>query len=278
MNLFLKSLLFFYSPLLLVLSAPLSAQSPPSKNSPDIKVEFRQYGHHEVARILAPQLGVVEGTPLYSRLVNKLARNLSNPNPPRIPTDIKTERIVKHYRFDEGISLPKNFSYLSLLPQQSQQMNDYNPEDPKHEMATAARKRGTEALYTPPKLPACKDGHTITKQHPAKSVSKGKDEIVIFDMLILKDSAPRNLESASSDFSDTFGVATKVRHYSTQLGDIIALEASRHGVTCLPFRIRVTNKIKYHDTGVNALKNYDSNQSGTGTLHRIIKKKLNRFL
>jgi len=280
MYLLLKSFFLSFS-ILLILPAPLSAQTSISKSSHAAKLEFKPYSPLAVTRLLASQFGIKEGSPFYSRLSAKLAKHLSNPDSQQTLAGTETSQVVKHYRFDEGILLPVDYSYLSLLPTKEEFLQKHDPNalnNPKHKMAAQSRKRGTESLLTPPKLPACKSSNTITKPNHDNSISHNEDEIVIFDMLILKNSAPQNLESASSDFADTFGAETKVRHYSTQLGDIIALEASKNGVTCLPFRIRVTDKFKYHDTGINAIKNYDGNQSGKGILHHIIRKELYSFL
>ena len=45
-------------------------------------------------------------------------------------------------------------------------------------------------------------------------------------------------------------------------------------VPCVPYRMRTTGKADYVDTGLNALKNYDTNPSGKGSLHPFVSQKL----
>ncbi|MDC0357845.1 hypothetical protein OAO01_03445 [Oligoflexia bacterium] len=262
---------------ILISQASLFAQQLPSGGASG-EVVFKQFSTYEIIHNLAKQFEIEQDSPLFKRLSSKISSQLANRNPEAARVAIKPDRTIKHFRSDKGILLPTDYSYTAYLPSQEEFLRKFNPNSPEHQAAAITRERSSDALFTPPHLPVCKENRTVVNRHPEDTLVKTKDELLYFDMLILRSSAPQSLSHVATDFSDTFGRGIKVRHYSTEIGDIISLQAARNGVTCLPFRIRITSKTKFIHTGLDALKNYDENLSGPGVLHKVIKDDLKDFM
>lgn len=111
---------------------------------------------------------------------------------------------------------------------------------------------------------ACERNETLREVHQPK----GSDAKLLYDLLfVARDLAPL-------DVSEAFGQFTKVVPYDVppSKGQLMRMEIYR--VPCLPYRVRMTAKARYVDTGTNALKNYDKDQAGRGEFSKLMRQRL----
>jgi hypothetical protein len=112
--------------------------------------------------------------------------------------------------------------------------------------------------------PACEGGKTSKQEHhPAV-----KKENVLYDLLFIsRDLLP-------GDPSEAFGSNVSVYPYDLPVtkGQLLQMEIYR--VPCLPYRVRMTTRMRYVDTGNNALRNYDKDPAGRGDLSKLMQQKL----
>lgn len=94
------------------------------------------------------------------------------------------------------------------------------------------------------------------------------DTGVLADFLFIEE------EMIPLDVQDVFGARTSLVPYGIKAGEGGRIRMEIYRVPCVPYRIRQTNTTRYYDTGLNALKNYDSGASGRGTLHAVMQQKL----
>lgn len=73
---------------------------------------------------------------------------------------------------------------------------------------------------------------------------------------------------------EVYGAKVRVHPYNPQDGKGAEIRMEMYGVPCIPYRFRMTATSYYYDTGLNALKNYDTDPTGKGTPHPWILKKL----
>ena len=73
---------------------------------------------------------------------------------------------------------------------------------------------------------------------------------------------------------EVYGAKVRVHPYNPQDGKGAEIRMEMYGVPCIPYRFRMTATSYYYDTGLNALRNYDSDPTGKGKLHPWVSNKL----
>lgn len=118
---------------------------------------------------------------------------------------------------------------------------------------------------TPPQLARCAESKTLRRDIGQE---EGADKPAArFDLLFL---AP---EDMPPEPAAAFGKQTMVRVLKPEQIDGVAIAAKGYGIKCLPARIRVTNEALFMHEGADALKNYDEDVQGAGSLHPFVKER-----
>lgn len=98
---------------------------------------------------------------------------------------------------------------------------------------------------------------------------KGNDSVTYVDRLFVRE------DLVPIDSSEVYGPKVDLIPYGPSESSATMVRMSIYRVPCVPYRMRMTGKAEYIDTGVNALKNYTSNPAGKGVLHPFVEEKLN---
>lgn len=236
--------------------------------------------------------GVDKGSKFYNTLggddIAPASRNTSSPGGSAAPhkRGIDEEdvplKIIRHYKVagEGAVKLPleKDFRnpFFKLSPEKMKAM------------AGDLAKVGADYLkgisdpatlpFAPRELPNCTNNSTEKKKVSLDSSvqkklgleptgTKEDREVVLFDYLLLrKEDLPINP-------SEVFGKSVVVRVYEGKPQSAIGYTARAMGARCLPFRVRGTRTLAFRHQGFDALKNYDSQPTGSGKMHDIIKEK-----
>ena len=94
-----------------------------------------------------------------------------------------------------------------------------------------------------------------------------RDETTIGEILYL----PEDLMPVDS--MEVFGSKVQTFTYGPQSGDGVNIRMTLDKVPCVPYRIRLTNRARYYESGDFALKNYERDPSWRGNYHAWIQKK-----
>lgn len=98
---------------------------------------------------------------------------------------------------------------------------------------------------------------------------KGNDSVTYVDRLFVRE------DLVPIDSGEVYGPNVDLIPYGPNESQATMVRMSVYRVPCVPYRMRMTGKAEYIDTGVNALKNYTSNPAGKGVLHPFVEEKLN---
>lgn len=158
-----------------------------------------------------------------------------------------------HVRSDEGVPFPK---YEEVV---------FEPRPLKTPRPSEGMKQNVEPL--PYKRPVKCDGQATKRIAMTTGVDASEEKILVDTLYLREDLVP-------VDAGEVFGLKTKVFGYGPKSGEGVYLRMKTDAVTCLPYRIRLTNAALYYDTGNNALKNYDKQPSGRGVYHSWIQQKV----
>jgi len=90
----------------------------------------------------------------------------------------------------------------------------------------------------------------------------------LYDALYLPD------DMIPSDAEEVYGESTRLYPYGPSSGEGVYTRMEYDRVTCVPYRLRMTNTATYEDFGHNALKNYRKDQSGQGAFDPWVTAKL----
>jgi hypothetical protein len=220
---------------------------------------------------MAAQLGLEPNSSHMRRIVDAYYRSrefqnnpdaaaLENIDDDEVEDPLSPRVVIRHFRGKEGIPFPAKddvpFPFKVTQEGMKQAFIDY------FKVVNSA----IEANTTPAKLPKCKVNETIRVETGYKETEK-VDQL-ISDILFL-DKADMPM-----DPDEVFGKRTMARPYNTKEANFEVLGAVGIGVDCLPFRWRVTRKYLFTDKGLNAYKNYDKDQFGTGEFSEFMKAKL----
>ena len=98
--------------------------------------------------------------------------------------------------------------------------------------------------------------------------SEGDDSTTLLDKLFISE------DLVPPDPQEVFGAETSLIPYGTKEEKATLIRMEIYQVPCVPYRMRMTERADYIDTGLNALKNYDSDPSGKGVLNPFVERKL----
>ena len=104
--------------------------------------------------------------------------------------------------------------------------------------------------------------------NPTKKEGDPDEKELLYDYLFIAE------DLVPYDSTEVFGLDTVLRPYGPKSGEAVYTRMEIYNVPCVPYRIRMTNKAHYYDTGLNALKNYDGRHSGVGVLSKWMTLKL----
>ncbi len=168
--------------------------------------------------------------------------------------------LVKHFRGKNGIPIPSR-EELGLRM-------DKSKIEPQLQHLIEADQEKLEKWHKSilPPLRCTENKTTKEKTGPSKAavkIPKDKADEIVLDMLFIsKDDVPENLNT-----SEAFGTKTYVRVVDLSRPEApLALKSA--GVTCLPYRYRVSRSVKMRDEGLNAILNYNDKTTGKGKLSK----------
>lgn len=95
-----------------------------------------------------------------------------------------------------------------------------------------------------------------------------EEETIIGEVLYL----PEDLMPL--DPGEVFGAKVQTYPYGPNSGDGVNIRMTLDRAPCVPYRLRVTNRARYYDTGDFALKNYDKQPGGRGQYHPWMQERL----
>jgi hypothetical protein len=96
----------------------------------------------------------------------------------------------------------------------------------------------------------------------------GSESEILWDKLFLSE------DLVPMDSGEVYGANTDLFPYGPKSGEGVYIRMEMYRVPCVPYRIRMTKGSYYYDSGLNALKNYDTNSAGRGALHSWVEQKL----
>ena len=213
-----------------------------------------------------------------SPLIDGMIANLERPTTSEDAGEPRPERpVLAHLRGKEGVL----FSTKAELEVEYARMRKENSERYQEALADpkirAELDAANQQLLNPPdltaqapELPSCPKDLTVASllEDPTRSGTIGRDERASGDLLFIRGDLPMDPDLA-------FGKDTSVVQYTTKPGDYLSLVAAAEGISCLPYRIRITQRHSIHHLGLDALKNYDN--SPKGVLYEGIKAKLRAY-
>lgn len=176
------------------------------------------------------------------------------------PDSPNRHEVIRHFRGKAGIPFPNKddipFPFKVTEEDLKSAFEDY----------FKTVEKFLEANTTPAKLPKCSKNET-TRTETGYNEDEKPEELVADILFLDKRDLPLDTE-------EVFGKKTIARPYNSNEPNFETLGALGIGVDCLPFRWRITRKYLFKDTGKNALKNYDKDQTGEGEYSEFMKAKL----
>lgn len=167
--------------------------------------------------------------------------------------------VIKHVRGNYGIPIPSKemmWKAFEWTPERKEKLE---------KLIYANALRLEKKLMDSPELKACEN--SITRRNKMAVPEKKAVPTSKFDLLIL------DPEDMPSEPDEAFGLETQVKPYSTALEDGMTLLAGSYNVRCLPTRLRATGTYVFWHEGLDALKNFDKDLHGSGTLHPLMTHK-----
>ena len=168
---------------------------------------------------------------------------------------------ISHVRGAEGLPFPKPEDIVyEALPTHMPYV-----ETPAPEWSPVPYKRpGRCESNSTQRVPLYPDADT----NPTKKEGDPDEKELLYDYLFIAE------DLVPYDSTEVFGLDTVLRPYGPKSGEAVYTRMEIYNVPCVPYRIRMTNKAHYYDTGLNALKNYDGRHSGVGVLSKWMTLKL----
>lgn len=187
----------------------------------------------------------------YEARLKKMKQDRASP-PVRTtaPTPTKIPPFV--FRGDEGIPFPDP-SEVVPLPTPTVAVGAYEP---------TATPRPTRTPWQRPGR--CERNETIVSDRNPE----GNPQKVWYDLLFLDE------DLIPLDAGEVFGGSVSLHPYGPKSRKGADVAQRIHGVPCVPYRIRRTERGYRYDKGVNALKNYSGDQTGRGKFHPFVEQKL----
>lgn len=223
----------------------------------------------------AKHYNIPVGSATYNRLRSRLYGSVAEKRNEHLLRKPKNpDSIVLHLRGEHGTEIPSQISPprsdlkegAFTLPEKQTELVSHK----KRKAATIAanhklsggdialnRAKNIMMHNTPRTLSTCRSSSTITKPNRSPFAKMDSAPDVLLDALFVAQGVPNSREFMAGGYEDLFGRDCILYPYSNIPNDWVSLQASKHGIQCLPTRIFVTkNKISIH-TGVNALKYYE---------------------
>lgn len=234
-------------------------------------------------------LGIPKGSRFYKRYRLGLARSYRNLREQQRSSDpLKSEKSEEAYKYD-SIPKEKSDTYITRIYQDRPVLKHYRgkfgvPFPSEEEIVSTFRydvekiKRIIEDSYRGADeyvkqlevglYPSCKESRTTKTKVSAEATKEFPDpDIVIVDMLFInKNDIPFNYE-------EMWGKRVVVRPLEQGAKDMAIPYLRELGMTCLPFRVRVTPKYQFVHQGFDALKNFEDKPTGKGKLDEQFKFK-----
>lgn len=173
--------------------------------------------------------------------------------PTPTPPPRATEMPRTHVRGGEGIPFPKPEEVYV---------------DPHPPISFSSESKMAENVPPPQytKPPRCESNETKRVERP---VDNGhKEEVILFETLYLPE------DFVPVDAAEVYGNKAQLYPYGATSGKGVYIRMRTDAVSCVPYRIRITNRAWYYDHGDNAFKNYDKKPSGRGEYSKWIQQKL----
>ncbi len=169
---------------------------------------------------------------------------------------ISSLKVIKHVTLDEGILYDPKPIEVILSDTIRKKLSDKAAE-----MATWTVKQSTDEQF----IPNCIKDETIHTEVRVggRKIAKGT---LVTDVLFLRKS------ELPEDPVDLFGPTALIYPYEMNDGTHHGKIAKGFGVSCLPYRIRITDQYTERLLGKDALKNYGKDLTGKGSFHKDIKK------
>jgi hypothetical protein len=227
----------------------ISEQAEPSfKPSTEI-VEAGKRLDPKLLELLSRQGAVVRGSKELN--TTKMAEQAPVDITSSIDSRLATKEIV-YIRNSGGEEIQKEIPFPTPNPQRLEQLAKEN---------ALIVERAFEEQLTVRKIPDCREPSTVRTPIKAK-LEAGEESKVVFDLLFMRKS------EVPLDSKEVLGIDPLVVPYDPESSLSTALSAQGLGVKCLPTRIRITSLANYTHTGKDALKNFDGEPDGEGTLNQ----------
>jgi len=181
-----------------------------------------------------------------------IRRSLDQPLPEQAPQATSIPRT--HVRGKDGVPFPKPEEVIVPTP----------PPQPAIVMTNTMAENISSVGYTKP--PRC--DRPDSRREDAFLDDGSKDETTIGEILYL----PEDLMPV--DPMEVFGSKVQTFPYGLKSGEAVNIRMTLDKVPCVPYRIRVTNRARYYDSGDYALKNFERQPAGRGHYHAWIQQKL----
>lgn len=186
--------------------------------------------------------------------VTRMQAEIAGPNEQASPgTPIDPSKPLSHIAGKDGIPFPKPEEVI------------FEP-SPTLPPSTAATPTPAPVWSPPPyaRPGKCEKNETVRVEVRPEIPEKS---ILLDQIYVSEDLVPL-------DPQEVFGLRSDLIPYGPHEERGTFLRMKIDNVPCLPYRIRITERAQYYDSGINALKNYDSDPAGKGKLHTFIEQKL----
>ena len=192
------------------------------------------------------------------------AKNRKPSSPPPLKGDVA---VVKHLKGEGGIPFVNQEEFKKAYNARLQTMLD-----DKKLIAAAKKGEELESDYKPSVLKSCaKSSSKVADTGYDGNEERGKK--VQFDYLFIHND---DLNGLLNERHEIFGHKVNIRVVDGDQAGVLAT-ARGFNIQCLPTRVRSTKKYVYTQSGKQALKNYDRDPHGKGTLHPLIKDVADRY-
>jgi hypothetical protein len=258
-----------------------------------------------VQQFFARLLEIEESSPLEERLTRFLDAIEAGRSPLESEKSRESKRPMHHWKLRDGHPFPNPEELEAAGREQLVRQAQGNQTPPSQNPAPAdlqafsgnganSASKMIQDFLLARELPKCDFSRTLKQKRRSPSASflststkKGKKgsqkdgREVIYDLLILPESLAQDPEKSilPPNYSEIFGEGVRVHYYSAKAGDLISYHASRQGVSCLPYRLRVTQDFQYTAFGKDALENFSGGKKRwKGTFHPWLASRLGELL
>lgn len=172
-------------------------------------------------------------------------------------SSLTSRNVIAHIISNEGEPFEYEKLTITLSEDDQKKLADKSEE---------IAKWSTEQILETNILPNCTKNETI-RTHVSIGGGKLPADTLLSDILFLRES------EIPEDPVDAFGPTALIYPYDPTPNNAAARIAKGYGITCVPYRIRITDKYSDRLSGNDALKNYSRDLTGKGFTHKEIKKR-----